>query len=238
MKKIPTSESLARFTVSPSGCWLWTGGMSGGYPSVYHDGKRRIANRFIYEHYRGPLDGAFLKRKCMDPMCVNPDHATLATRAEIANHKSGRPTTEERFWSFVDKRGPDDCWEWQGSRSSARGYGYFQVGASTKWLAHRFVMGVTDGSIFVCHRCDNPPCVNPAHLFLGTHRDNVRDSVRKRRHTHGEQHPNAKLTEQAVRDIRRMKQGGEKIATIAARFGITKAHVHDVLNGTVWGHVR
>lgn len=94
----------------------------------------------------------------------------------------------DRFWSHVE-RGDEGCWEWQGGRrlaghQSEKGYGYF-------WLnngyvrAHRMAWELTNGPIpddmVVCHKCDNPPCVRPDHLFLGTHGDNHRDAMVKGR---------------------------------------------------------
>jgi len=87
----------------------------------------------------------------------------------------------ERFWSKVDRRGPDECWLWQGCMT--RGYGQFWVDGRMR-NAHRVSFELTSGPIpdgmFVCHRCDNPRCVNSAHLFLGTHADNMRDSEKRR----------------------------------------------------------
>jgi hypothetical protein len=90
---------------------------------------------------------------------------------------------EDRFWQFVNKT--DTCWLWTGSRS--RGYGLIGAGASGKTKsAHRVSYELANGPIpagmWVLHKCDNPPCVNPAHLFLGDRADNMRDAFRKGRH--------------------------------------------------------
>lgn len=102
-------------------------------------------------------------------------------KANLGRFVSTR-TLEERFWEKVDKTG--DCWEWTGFKNR-QGYGQFQVSTKNGQPAHRVSFELANGKIpdgmHVCHKCDNPPCVRPDHLFLGTPSDNMKDMVKKGR---------------------------------------------------------
>ncbi|MCL4296410.1 MAG: HNH endonuclease [Anaerolineae bacterium] len=116
----------------------------------------------------------------------------------------------ERFWSKVEKT--EDCWIWTGAKSK-HGYGRFKVERRLV-LPHRFAYEVTYGSIpdgyLICHRCDNPSCVRPDHLFLGTYKDNAVDAYLKGRmgfpELRGSQRGSSKLTENDVKEIRDLYQ--------------------------------
>ena len=152
----------------------------------------------------------------------------------------------KRFWNKVDKRGPDDCWLWLAKRKRG-GYGQFWFN-NRQTKAHRVSWELANGPIphhdsshgmCVLHRCDNPPCVNPAHLFLGTNADNLADMVAKGRSAAGEAIVQSKLTEAQVREIRRLgRKGGITNVQIAKRFGITRANVGQIINGITWKHCR
>jgi hypothetical protein len=98
--------------------------------------------------------------------------------------KSWKRPWQERFWERVDKNGPNGCWIWTGVRGGVLGYGQY-VREGRKLMAHRIAWELVNGRPIIgwhaCHKCDNPPCVNPEHIFLGTPRDNTMDAVRKGR---------------------------------------------------------
>ncbi len=152
-----------------------------------------------------------------------------------------------RFWSKVRKDVDDSCWLWTGAKDGC-GYGVFWVdGANMQ--AHRFSMQMHLGvrlksptkrltGTLVLHKCDNPACVNPCHLFLGTQADNMRDRNQKDRLSRGERRYNHKLTDEAVRKIRRLyKTGYFTLRELGDRFGVDLSVVSLVVRRTAWKHV-
>lgn len=130
----------------------------------------------------------------------------------------------------------DGCWEWTGSRS--RGYGQMKLNGRIQ-RAHRaayaFFVGEIPASLFVLHHCDNPSCVKPSHLFLGTQADNMQDAVRKGRRAvnAGENNPASKLTWEDVREIRAVR-GRMTHREIAGAHGVSPAAVSAILSGRKW----
>lgn len=165
------------------------------------------------------------------------------------DQRSDRRPLADRFWEKVDRRGPRECWPWK-SRSNVRGYGYLQRGGRNggRILAHRLSWELHRGSIpdglEVCHECDNPPCCNPAHLFLGTQADNNADAVAKGRArftfaerpelTSGEANVHAKLTAQRVNEIRALRAAGLSQREIAERFGVTRQNIRAIVRKLTW----
>jgi len=153
-----------------------------------------------------------------------------------------------RFWSKVDKDGPvqphcpelGPCWEWTGSRSPA-GYGQTRIFWKL-YAAHRVSWEKSNGPIpdglRVLHKCDNPPCIRPDHLFLGTQSDNMLDAYRKGRHCQGVEHRLAKLNPHSVRLMRRLSARGLSFSKLARVFGVSTMTAHQAVRRRTWKHVE
>ena len=147
-----------------------------------------------------------------------------------------RLSIAERFWSKVDKSG--DCWEWTAHRTPL-GYGRFNTGDDFIEGAHRMAWRLSNGPIpagtEICHHCDNPPCVNPEHLFLGSHADNMGDAARKKRLPGNRTRltPGAKITPAMAQEIRALR-GTAPYRVIGARYGIGASQVCQIMLGRQW----
>lgn len=146
-----------------------------------------------------------------------------------------------RFWDKVTIGEPKECWEWDAARNEERGgYGVFHPDKKTTVRAHRFSLELSLGRLlkpgmFACHDCDNPPCVNPAHLFEGTSADNVADAVKKMRHKHGEN--GSKLSDAEVISIRHRAASGETNRLLASEYGVGEATISMITRGHRWKHL-
>ncbi|MDO9016597.1 MAG: HNH endonuclease [Deltaproteobacteria bacterium] len=143
-------------------------------------------------------------------------------------------TTEERFWRSASPEG--ECLVWQGSRFW-NNYGRFRVGGRSRIasrVAWEFARGLIPEGAHVLHRCDNPPCVNPEHLFLGSHADNMADMVAKGRQAQGELASGAVLTADDMAQARALRAGGSTYGEIAAQLGVSHACIYAALNGVTW----
>lgn len=153
----------------------------------------------------------------------------------------------ERLQAKVDRSGgPDACWPFTGCRFKS-GYGAISAGAgkrNTALYAHRVAWQIAHGrpippGLSICHRCDNRPCCNPSHLFLGTTADNMRDMRTKGRHTHGERHPRAVLTPEVVIALRQASAPKtQSITQIAHEIGIPPCAVRLAVAGVTWKHLN
>ena len=208
------------------------------------------------------MDSAQADASCALPEVQKPILEPRKTRRK-------RPVAD-RLWEKVDKSGgPDACWPYLDFRDS-NGYGSFKLDGAGK-RAHRIAWAITSGPIpdgmFVCHSCDNPPCCNPTHLWLGTSAENTRDRHQKGRDakgpTHGtvtrpernargdrhgsrlhpervvrgERSHNAKLTDEIVRDIRHMHASGVRIIRLSERYDVSPGTIDFVVRRKTWAHV-
>ena len=167
----------------------------------------------------------------------------------------------ERFWSYVDQRGPDECWLWKGV-IHPKGYGRLSIRLDKGQRivqAHRVAYflghGVDPGTLCCCHRCDVRNCVNPSHIFLGTYADNIKDAVSKGRmhgpigdnHAwkrnpeavlRGERNGHAKLTETEVIEIRTLYASGAWLQRdLATKFGLRLNAINRIICRKRWAHV-
>ena len=151
--------------------------------------------------------------------------------------------TPEDFWKRVSMPHPDECWVWQGA-TSRFGYGILRF-AGKAYKAHRLAWLLTSGEIpddrWVLHRCDNPPCCNPQHLFLGTHLENMQDMARKGRgkKERGEDIGISKLKESDIPAIRELhavhKMSQEEIGRL---YNVSQVAISCVIRGKTWKHVK
>lgn len=160
-------------------------------------------------------------------------------------------TNEDRFWNYVFISKPGWCWFWRGACFDD-GYGCISITADNDGRcsrrAHRFSYELNIGPIpqgmLVCHLCDNPICVNPSHLWLGTPKDNSEDMVRKgrwngnRTQRFGEDNPRSKLTDSDVLSIRRLySEGKYSQSQLGRMFGITQCMVGFIVRRVSWSHI-
>lgn len=158
-------------------------------------------------------------------------------------HKENyRGTPLERFMRFVEKT--DSCWIWKGAKNK-KGYGWIRFN-NGGFRAHRLSYLLYKGDIpkdntyhgvCVLHKCDNPSCVNPEHLFLGSNSDNVKDMVVKMRNTIGERNGCAKLTSKDVLNIRKLNKERISGRDLANKYNISETTVSQIIHKTRWKHI-
>lgn len=241
-------------SVVPDACWLWTGARNGKYGSFRLPGLGPTASpahrvAYILTYGEVPPNRKVIQM-CGHKLCVRPDHLTLKILAA-----EGVDTREERFWEKVVKLpDPPGCWLWTGATMRS-GHGIISKGANGTELAHRyswalhFKQPIPHGAI-LCHNCpnedgspggDNPACVNPFHLLLGKREYNQWDMQRKGRAARGEKQPHAKLTADAVLDLRRwvgrLLEADQEFVAMAAALDVSPRYLSDVALGRRWKHV-
>lgn len=138
----------------------------------------------------------------------------------------------ERYWSKVDVAAPGECWNWKASKS-LQGYGQIVI-RYKRYKAHRIAWYLANGNfpkkLCVCHHCDNPSCVNPDHLFLGSHQNNMSDASHKGRMS--------KLSIEDIGDIRWLQLYKWSVQDLAAEFCVPAQSIQDILDGKTWAWVE
>ena len=223
-------------------CWEWKGPLNKRETPVIRIGSAKLADGSSelkeYSPRRVSLELAGFQvplncqtiLTCGNSKCVRPDHIIFGEQA--------------RFWIKVNKLGPNDCWLWTAGKDKDS-YGKFAIRHNGKRIdsrAHAFSWELHNGKpvpkgMLVCHTCDTPSCVNPAHLFIGTPQDNTDDMIKKNRHTHGEESNFAKLTEEQVKKIRQLHKTGMNYKQIADLFDVQDETIRNIVLRKNWRHV-
>lgn len=201
-----------------------------------------VLTKEIYQqHYNKNIPaGFYVCHLCENELiCVNPYHLVLReTKEDIS---------KQRFFAKIhDFSKTNECWNWNSCKNK-QGYGIFSF-KSRNIKAHQFSwilhFGEYKKGLHVCHKCDNPSCVNPNHLFLGTHSQNMKDKVEKGNSPKGEKNVNSKLTKNDVEQIRKIywKNFGTKnhvsMNSLAKKYNVNRTTISNILNNKTWKHVK
>lgn len=217
-------EFLSRATILTNGCWI---SPTSTTVRVKYNGEPLYLIRAIFDAFNLNYNGRIV-RSCKNNKCINPKHLWS-------------PTKEEKFWSSVYVGDSNECWEWK-SLSGTVEYADTSFNGISEH-AHRIAYRITFGDILegmcVCHHCDNPPCCNPNHLFLGTHQDNIDDRERKNRnklpYSKGENHGIAKLSEREIVEIRNLYINGDySYRKLADMFGVSFGNIRKIIKKETW----
>lgn len=170
---------------------------------------------------------------------ARPQLCSVKCRAALRAERA-RDRLAQRFWAKVAIGGDEDCWPWTG-RLNENGYGVFDLDSTpniASRIAYMLANGVDPSEAMVCHSCDNPPCCNPSHLWLGSHGDNMKDMALKGR-AHvigwcGDDHPRSKLSSVDVLTIR---ASGTPTSILAREFGVTTSAIYNIRERKTWRHL-
>ncbi len=204
-------------------------GRSGGYICRIVDRSKTISHESAHAL-------ASILEESLDALFELADHSVWLYGEWLEGRVIRLDGEHARFWSKVNPRGENGCWDWIGSRNRA-GYGQYMLNGAphhASRVAYQIVHEKVGRDVSVCHRCDNPPCVNPEHLFAGTHTDNMQDMLAK-----GRKASPAKLTDDEAREIR-ASTPYETPAIVAAalRYNVSETAIRRLLRRESYKHVE
>jgi hypothetical protein len=235
----PLEKFLKNVNVGNEGeCWLWKGRLTKygvGLFTIEHtvDGKRTVetyfANRFSYEHFTGnKIATRYLDNICLNRNCCNPEHM--------------RPRDfDARFWENTDRT--SGCWIWQGAFCASTGYGDITIDHKS-CPVHRIAYEIYYNAEIpkgkmVLHSCDHKTCINPEHLHIGTHLDNMQEAIDRGRTCKGEKNGNSIYTEKQIREIKTYMKGHPRsLRWMSRTLAIPRSTLRDIQSGRCWGWVK
>ena len=236
----PQERILRKVNINENNCWIWQGATNGtGTAKIKDlDSKQSVINASLYswKAFKDKnIDLEYIKiiMTCNNKLCVNVEHMELYNKPK---------TDYIRFMTFIKINKDSGCWEWQGA-TKFYGYGSFRF-EDKNWAAHRWIFthknGPIEDKLSVCHKCDNPKCCNIKHLFIGTHKENMKDMKEKKRGVapKGENNGHSKFSDKRVIELREeYKLGKLNIAEIARREKVSKSSMNSILKGKTYKHL-
>jgi hypothetical protein len=218
-------------------CWNWTKRTNqAGRPIATIEetvnGKRTVTTMYIQhyileQHLGRSIETRYIDPVCGNPLCCNPEH--LQER-----------NFENRFWNNTVSN-ENGCWEWQGATHKKTGYGIITLDGearTTHTVSYEQANGAIPDGLFVLHRCNNRVCINPEHLYIGTHDDNMRDMANAGS-TKGAKNPNAVLNDSNVKEIRKLINSKMiTYADIAKRYSVKRQTIKDIALGRTWSWLK
>lgn len=216
-----------------NGCWIWMGTLNqNGRPKIHFDERRNggkmitiLPHIFLYELEHEEVDARYFDNVCGNSRCINPEHHAPRT-------------LETRMKNYIVSE--SGCWEWQGNVFTETGYGSITIDGksqATHRVSYQLHIGEIPRGLMVLHKCNNRICVNPDHLYVGTHNNNMKDMANANS-VKGEKNGNSVLTKNDVIEIKKLiKSRMITYQQIADKFEIGRQTVKDIASGRTWAWV-